>query len=191
MRKGGRTGRSAPPLFSSRRSAVRPRAYTGRMRLLGIDPGTRALGWGVVDVVGTRLSFVAAGVVRADGKAPLAERLALVARELRALVHAYEPVSAAVEDVFVKSDPRAALAIGHGRGVVLAVLGEAGLAVRDYPPATVKRALTGNGRAQKAQVARMVGVLLGETDLDLDASDALAVAVAHATSLRTQAITGQ
>ncbi len=158
---------------------------------MGIDPGTRDVGWGVIESEGTRLAFVAAGVIRADPKAALSERLALVARELRGLIAAYEPVSAAVEDVFVKSNPRAALAIGHGRGVILAGLGEAGLTVRDYAPATVKRALTGNGRALKSQVARMVGVLLGETDLSLDASDALAVAVAHATNLRSQTIVGQ
>jgi crossover junction endodeoxyribonuclease RuvC len=109
------------------------------------------------------------------------------------LLARHRPAAAAVEDVFVKSDPRAALSIGHGRGAVLAVLGGHGIPVHDYPPASVKRSVAGNGRAGKEQVARMVGILLGADvgAIPRDATDALAVAIAHALAARTQAIVGE
>ena len=125
---------------------------------------------------------VTAGVVTAPAKLPLEQRLARIVVGIRELVREHRPETAAVEDVFVDADPRSALKIGFGRGAILAVLGEAELAVTSYPPATIKKAVAGNGRAPKEQVARMVGAILGLGALPqpLDASDALAVAITHA-----------
>ena len=155
------------------------------MRILGIDPGTRIVGYGVIDRNGSRLTAVAAGVVSVPARLPIEQRLARIAAEVRALVLEHRPESAAVEDAFVDADPRSALTIGMGRGAIIATLGEAQLAVASYPPATIKKAVAGNGRAAKEQVARMVGAILGLAALPepLDATDALAVAITHA--LRT------
>jgi len=121
-------------------------------------------------------------VLRADAARPIEQRLAVLAAQLRTLLERADPEAAAVEDVFVRADPRAALAIGHARGAVLALLGEREVPVAAYPPATVKRAVAGNGRAAKEQVARMVAAILRvkELDVPLDATDALAVAITHA-----------
>ncbi|MGQ0614204.1 MAG: crossover junction endodeoxyribonuclease RuvC [Planctomycetaceae bacterium] len=162
-------------------------------RILGIDPGTLRLGYGLVEARGGRLAFLDAGVLVAPANDPLASRLATLARGLRALLERHRPGQAAVEDVFVRNDPRAALAIGHARGAILSVLGEAGLTVSSYAPATIKRAVAGNGRALKPQVARMVGAILGlaAPPTPLDATDALATAITHALRSRTQALAEQ
>jgi crossover junction endodeoxyribonuclease RuvC len=142
-----------------------------------------------VEAEGSRLKLLEAGVLKAARNDPLERRLATLATGLRELLAKLAPDSAAVEDVFVKSDPRAALAVGHGRGAILAALGERAIEVASYPPASIKRAVAGNGKAAKEQVARMVRILLGPgPDLPLDATDALAAAVAHALALRTQAL---
>jgi len=118
-------------------------------------------------------------VVRASPGDPLEIRLSTLAAGLRTLLKEFKPAAAAVEDVFVRADPKAALAVGHGRGALLAALGEARIPVTPYPPATVKLAVAGNGRAGKEQVARMVTVILGATPLVAvrDATDALALAI--------------
>jgi len=148
-------------------------------------------GYGFVEVEGTRLRFLAAGTLVAERGAPLERRLATIATGLRALCETWRPDTAAVEDVFVKADPRAALAVGHGRGALLAVLGERRIAVHSYAPASIKKALTGNGRAPKDRVAKMVGQLLGTADLTTDATDALATALAHAFAAKAQMLTDQ
>lgn len=160
------------------------------MVILGLDPGTRVAGYGVIEAKGQALRFVAAGVLRAPADAPVEQRLAAIAAGLREIVEAFGPETAAVEDAFVRADPRAALVLGQGRGALLAVLGERRIPVGAYPPATVKRAVGGHGRAGKEQVARMVGAILGIQGLPepLDATDALAVAIAHAAASKTQAI---
>lgn len=140
---------------------------------------------------GTRLRFLDAGTLVADRNAPLERRLATIAAGLRALCETWRPDAAAVEDVFVKADPRAALAVGHGRGALLAVLGEHGIAVHSYAPASIKRTLTGSGRATKERVATMVAKLLGTGELATDATDALAAAVAHAFAAKAQLLTDQ
>jgi crossover junction endodeoxyribonuclease RuvC len=151
------------------------------MLVLGLDPGTRIAGYGLVDVAGQRLRLVGMGVLAAPASAPVEERLAAIARKLREVVTANRPDEAAMEDAFVRVDPRAALLVGQGRGALLAVLGEWRIPVRSYPPASVKRSIAGNGRASKEQVSRMVAAILGVGDLPgpLDATDALAVAIAH------------
>lgn len=158
------------------------------MLILGLDPGTRVVGYGFVEALGPRLRLVAKGVLTAPGSAPVEQRLAKIAKGLAHLVGKHRPQVAAMEDVFVRNDPHAALVVGQGRGALLAVLGEHGIPVRSYPPATVKRAVAGNGRAGKEQVSRMVAAILRLSGPPgpLDATDALAVAITH--SLKSQTI---
>jgi len=151
------------------------------------------VGWGLVEAEGSRLRFVEAGALRAPSGAPIERRLAALATQLREVVRRGRPDAVAMESAFVKLDPQAALAVGEGRGALLAVLGEAGLGVASYPPATVKRAVAGNGRAAKEQVARMVAAILklpGPPE-PLDATDALAVALTHALRDRNPARTAR
>lgn len=160
------------------------------MRLLGIDPGTRVVGYGLIDLSGSRLSLVAAGALRPPPQDPVERRLAFLHDALGRLLAEHRPAVAAIEDAFVKADARAALAIGLGRGALLAALGAAGLEVASYPPATVKRAVAGSGKAEKPRVARMVAAILGlpAPPDPLDATDALAVAICHAARFRSQAL---
>jgi crossover junction endodeoxyribonuclease RuvC len=148
--------------------------------VLGIDPGTRHFGWGIVERRGTRLVHHAHGIIHTDEDAPIAVRLVTIERELVEVVRAHAPAAASVEALFYAKDPQAAAKLGHARGVALLVCARAGLEVFEYPPARVKRAVAGSGRAEKAQVAQMVRVLLGlAAPPSADAADALAVAVTH------------
>jgi len=150
--------------------------------IIGIDPGTRVVGYGIIDLDGARMIAVTAGVISVSAKLTMEQRLARISSELRQVLKDHHPESAAMEDVFVHRDPSSALKIGFGRGAILAVLGEAHLEVGSYPPATIKKAVAGNGRAPKEQVARMVTAILGlpSAPEPLDATDALAVAITHA-----------
>lgn len=163
------------------------------MLILGLDPGTRVVGYGLVDARGNALRLAGMGVLAAPAGAAIEERLAVIAKGLRELIARNPPDAVAMEDAFVKLDPRAALLVGQGRGALLAVVGEGRIPVRSYPPATVKRCVAGNGRAPKEQVARMVAAILGVGKLPgpLDATDALAVAITHALGSRTQSIVEQ
>jgi len=148
--------------------------------VLGLDPGTRHFGWGVVDRRGTRLVHVAHGVVDTDESESIAERLVAIEIALVEVVRAHEPHEAAVESLFFAKDAQAASKLGHARGVALLVCARAGMAIHEYAPALVKRAVAGSGRADKAQVAQMVRVFLGLEALPrADAADALAAAIAH------------
>ncbi len=148
--------------------------------VLGLDPGSRHFGWGVVRRDGTRLSHVAHGVVHTDVSAPLADRLVTIERELARVVAAYEPEGASVEGLFFAKDAQAAAKLGHARGAALLVCARAGLAIAEYPPARVKRTITGSGAADKRQMAQMMRVLLRLRDAPpSDAADALALAVTH------------
>jgi crossover junction endodeoxyribonuclease RuvC len=150
------------------------------MIVLGLDPGTRHFGWGVVERRGTRLVHIAHGVVHSDEKLPIAQRLVGIERELVAVVEQHAPTIASVEAIFYAKDASAAAKLGHARGVALLVCARAGLGVHEYQPTLVKRAVTGSGRAEKGQVARMIRVLLGLAALPpADAADALALAVTH------------
>ncbi len=150
------------------------------MRVIGIDPGTRHLGWGLVQREGTRLVHIAHGVVDTDTTAPLAERLCQIERELVDAIAAHRPDAGAVEAIFFSKDPQAAAKLGHARGVALLVLARAGLTVGEYPPTLVKQAVVGTGRADKHQVAMIVKTMLRLPELArTDASDALAVAICH------------
>jgi len=156
------------------------------VRILGIDPGSRRCGYGVVErlsggVGPGRVRYVECGVVEARASAPLHHRLVEIGEGLREVIDELRPHVVAVEGVFHGQNARSALQLGHARGVALLVCGERSLGVSEYPPATVKRAVAGNGRATKEQVSRMVRMLCAlERTPILDASDALAVAICHA-----------
>lgn len=156
------------------------------MRVLGIDPGTARMGWGVIE--GTEEArLVAYGTLTTPAGEPLAGRLLSLLVALRQVVARYEPDTAALEELFFARNVRTALAVGHARGVALAALAEAGLDVHEYSPLEVKKAVTGYGAAGKAQVQDMVRALLGLAEVPRpdDAADALAVALCHFHSART------
>ncbi|MGO9837334.1 MAG: crossover junction endodeoxyribonuclease RuvC [Polyangiaceae bacterium] len=148
--------------------------------VLGLDPGTRHFGWGVVRRQGTRLLHAAHGIVHTDERTSIAARLVVIERALVDVIAAHAPDEASVEAIFFAKDAQAAAKLGHARGVALLVCARAGLEVYEYPPARVKKAVAGSGRAEKAQVAQMVRVLLGLAEVPPgDAADALALAVMH------------
>ena len=150
-------------------------------RLLGIDPGSSATGWGVIEAAGTRLSFLAAGVIRPKRALGRPERLAAIHKSLVRLIAEWGPQEAAVEETFVNASPRDALVLGEARGVALLAPALAGVAVAEYAANTIKKAVVGKGHAEKQQVAAMVRVLLPTSgDQAADAADALAVAICHA-----------
>lgn len=151
------------------------------MRLLGLDPGLRRTGWGVIEVDANRLSHVANGVVTADHKAPLAQRLAALYDGLAAVIEAYNPDEAAIEEGFVNRNPASSLKLGLARGVVLLAPARAGLGVTEYAANRVKKTVVGAGHADKQQIGAMVAILLPGCDpAGEDAADALAVAICHA-----------
>lgn len=148
--------------------------------MLGLDPGTRHFGWGVVRRDGTRLAHVAHGVVHPDTTTPFADRLVVIERELVRVIAAHTPTEASAEGLFFAKDAQAAAKLGHARGVALLVCARAGLTVAEYAPARVKRTVAGGGRADKRQMAQMVRVILKLVEAPpSDAADALAVAITH------------
>jgi crossover junction endodeoxyribonuclease RuvC len=153
------------------------------MRVLGIDPGTRHCGYGVVETrSGSRLVWVAHGVISPKATAPLEERLKVIYQRLIEVIGETKPTTCGVEEIFFAANVRSALTLGHARGVALLAAAQAGMPVSAYPPAVVKQAVVGFGRAEKQQVARMVSMLLGIPEIEeADASDALAIAITHAT----------
>ncbi|HMA15796.1 MAG: crossover junction endodeoxyribonuclease RuvC [Bacteroidota bacterium] len=156
------------------------------MRVLGLDPGLRQTGWGVIDAEGNRLRHVANGVVVSDGKADLAERLLQLYRGLAAVVAAHRPETAAVEVTLANKNPSSTLKLGMARGIALLTPALDGLAVGEYLPMIVKKAVVGTGHADKEQVAMMVGRLLPGCSIAApDAADALAVAICHAHHVST------
>ena len=151
------------------------------MRILGLDPGLGTTGWGLIQAEGNRLGHVANGQLKTDPSAPLPRRLAALADQLEALIAEQRPDAAAVEEVFVNKNPQSTLKLGQARGVVLMVAARAGLDVGEYAARLVKKAVVGNGAAEKAQVHAMVQRLLpGSAIAGPDAADALAVAITHA-----------
>ena len=151
------------------------------MRVLGLDPGLRHTGWGVIDVTGNRLTHVADGVVHAATDQPLAMRLVSLFRQITAVLERYRPDEAAVEETFVNRNAASTLKLGVARGVVLLAPAEHGLPVAEYSANLVKKAVVGAGHAEKSQVQLMVGRLLSGCDSsEPDAADALAVAICHA-----------
>ncbi len=153
--------------------------------VLGLDPGTRHFGWGIVRRNGTKLAHVAHGVLDVERHGELGARLVAIETGLAAVIDEHRPEQASIESLFFAKDAQAAAKLGHARGVALLVCTRAGLASFEYPPARVKRTVAGAGRADKAQVAQMVRVLLGLGAIPRsDAADALAIAVTHLQGLR-------
>jgi crossover junction endodeoxyribonuclease RuvC len=148
--------------------------------VLGLDPGTRHFGWGVVTRVGSRLVHVAHGVVSVADEGPLGDRLVAIESALVDVLTRFTPLEVSIESMFYAKDASSASKLAHARGVGLLVAARAGMAVYEYPPARVKRTVTGAGRADKAQVAHMIRVMLGlAATPPADAADALAIAVTH------------
>src|SRR4051812_7358103 len=154
---------------------------TRPIRILGIDPGLRRTGWGVVEIEGNRLTFRACGSVATDDKATLSVRLLTIHDGLRRVVEEHAPDEAAVENTFVNKDAAATLKLGQARGIAMLVPAIAGLSVAEYAPNLVKKTIVGAGHCEKAQIRMMVKVLLPKADPQSDdAADALAIAVTHA-----------
>lgn len=149
------------------------------MRVLGIDPGTRVVGWGVVDGQGSTLRAVAFGAIRAPASGEVPARLRRIHEGVRDLIAEHRPDLVAIEEAFLGEHARAALALGEGRGAILVAAALADLPVVQFPPATVKKAVSGRGSAEKHQVGAMVKLLLAlpEVPSPPDAADALAVAI--------------
>jgi crossover junction endodeoxyribonuclease RuvC len=153
------------------------------VRILGVDPGLRRTGWGVIESRGNALTFVDAGTIRAPLEGELAPRLAALHKELCEVLESFRPDEAAVEQTFVNRDAVATLKLGQARGVALLVPALMGILVAEYAPNAVKKTVVGNGHAEKIQIRRMVQVLLPRARFDSDDSaDALAVAITHAHS---------
>jgi crossover junction endodeoxyribonuclease RuvC len=179
-------------MFTIRASHAKNAAATARgqkragqvgrdMRVLGIDPGLRNLGWGIIDVEGSRLRHVANGTLHSIGSQDLASRLLSLHTQLTEVVARHLPDCAAVEQTFVNKDAVATLKLGHARAVALLVPAQAGLTVGEYAPNAVKKTVVGVGKAAKVQVDHMVRMQLPGAPIDsADSADALAVAICHA-----------
>lgn len=164
---------------------------TRPIRILGLDPGLRRTGWGIVTIDGARLAHVAHGVIKPDEAAPFASRLLTLFEEISAIIEAHAPDEAAVEETFVNTNASSTLKLGHARACCLIAPARAGLPVAEYAATVVKKAVVGTGAAEKGQVGFMIRRLLptaGETTAD--AADALAVAIAHAHARKARTYRG-
>jgi crossover junction endodeoxyribonuclease RuvC len=158
-------------------------------RVLGLDPGSRVCGYGVVEERGQTIHLIAAGILRPHADDRFELRLQAIHQGLVQVMDQHQPDEVAVEGVFQAKNARSALLLGHARGVALLAAAQAGLVVYEYPPASVKKALVGGGRAAKEQVRTMVATILNtRRNLSLDASDALAVAITHLHSRRLRGL---
>jgi crossover junction endodeoxyribonuclease RuvC len=151
------------------------------IRIIGLDPGLRHAGWGIIEAAGNNLTYVADGVVRADPDLPLAERLLFIHKELTQVVANFRPAEAAIEETFVSKDARATLKLGQARGVAILVPAAFGISLSEYAPNQIKKSVVGVGHAEKEQIRHMVKVLLPKAKpASEDAADALAIAICHA-----------
>jgi crossover junction endodeoxyribonuclease RuvC len=151
------------------------------VRIIGIDPGLRNTGWGIISQEGSKLTYVADGAIHSDGDASLAERLLQLHSQLIDILKEFNPDEAAVEETFVNTDARATLKLGQARGVLMLAPAMLKLPVSEYAPNTVKKAVVGAGHAEKDQVKHMVKLLLPKARMrTADSTDALAVAICHA-----------
>jgi crossover junction endodeoxyribonuclease RuvC len=165
---------------------------TKTIRIIGIDPGLRRTGWGVVACQGSRLSYVADGTLTSDAAAPLAERLLQLHEQLGGVISSWQPDEAAVEETFVNKDARATLKLGHARGIALLVPAAAGLGVAEYAPNMVKKTVVGVGHAHKDQIGAMIRILLPACKPhSADSADALAIAICHAQHRKSQTLAQQ
>ena len=151
------------------------------MRVLGIDPGLRKTGFGIIDVQGARFDYVASGTIAVPTDLPLAARLHVILKHIREIAAAHHPTISAVEQVFVSANPHSTLLLGQARGAALCALADSGLAVHEYTALQIKKTVTGQGHAQKEQIQQMVKYLLRLNGTPApDAADALACAICHA-----------
>lgn len=154
-------------------------------RILGVDPGSRLTGYGVIDAVRGRLQFISCGVIKTTPRSCFAHRLNEIFDGINEVIQLHGPDVAAVEDVFLANNPRSALKLGQARGAAIVAAVQNGLRVKDYSAKMIKQAVVGYGQAEKGQVQHMVRVLLGLTAApSADAADALAVAICHANSFQ-------
>lgn len=151
------------------------------MRLLGIDPGLKHTGWGIIETSGNKLSYVACGCISTDEKEPISFRLLRLHTELTKILELYKPDEAAIEETFVNKNALSSLKLGHARGALMMTVSLAGLTPKEYAATLVKKSVVGVGRAEKDQVMMMVKMLLKGAEIkSADAADALAVAICHA-----------
>jgi crossover junction endodeoxyribonuclease RuvC len=178
-------------MSDARGSPTRPAMVSGPMRtqpirIIGIDPGLRRTGWGIVESDGPRLSYVASGHITSDSEDVLAYRLRELYQGLIEVLARYSPHEAAIEETFVNKDARATLKLGQARGMALLAPAQKGLRIAEYPPNVVKKTVTGTGHGEKHQVAAMIGFLLPKARFDnADEADALAIAICHASHRAT------
>ena len=151
------------------------------IRIIGLDPGLRKTGWGIIESQGSKLRFVAAGTIKPEQDGDLADRLYGLHRELVDILQDHLPDEAAVEQTFVNKDARATLKLGQARGVIMLAPAQAGLKVGEYAPNQIKKSVVGAGHADKKQIQHMISILLPRARFDSeDAADALAIAICHA-----------
>lgn len=150
-------------------------------RIIGLDPGLRHTGWGIIEAEGSRLSYVADGAVHSVNEDDLATRLLQIHQQVLAILDEFKPDEAAIEETFVNRDPRATLKLGQARGVIMLAPVLRKIPVAEYAPNLVKKTVVGTGHAQKDQIKHMVKILLPRAELKTaDSADALAIAICHA-----------
>ena len=156
-------------------------------RILGVDPGSRITGYGVIESHRGEIRFISCGVIKTTPKYPFSHRINEIFDGINQVIQLHNPAVAAVEDVFVSQNPRSALKLGQARGAAVVAAMQNGLAVHDYSPKLVKQSVVGYGQAEKGQVQHMVRILLNlPSEPSSDAADALAVALCHANQLHIQ-----
>jgi len=154
---------------------------TETIRIIGIDPGLRRTGWGIIEVQGARLNYVASGLIVSESDDPLAVRLSVLFRGLGSVISAFEPLEAAVEETFVNDNAKATLKLGQARGIAMLAPAIAHVPVAEYTPNLIKKSVVGAGHAEKRQVQMMVQMLLPKAKFEsADEADALAIAICHA-----------
>ena len=154
---------------------------TNMIRIIGIDPGLRRTGWGIIESDGVRLSYVASGLITSDADDDLAYRLRALFEGITSVLVAWNPAEAAVEETFVNENAKATLKLGQARGMAVLAPALKGLRVGEYPPNLIKKSVVGSGHADKKQIQMMVGMLLPKAKFDsADEADALAIAICHA-----------
>jgi crossover junction endodeoxyribonuclease RuvC len=155
--------------------------HSQTIRIIGIDPGLRRTGWGIVESDGVRLAYVASGHIASDSENDLAYRLRELYDGLCSVITRHRPQEAAVEETFVNKDARSTLKLGQARGMALLAPASSGLKVAEYPPNVIKKTVTGAGHGEKRQIQAMVGFLLPKARFEsADEADALAIAICHA-----------
>ncbi|MEI7884550.1 MAG: crossover junction endodeoxyribonuclease RuvC [Clostridia bacterium] len=156
------------------------------MRIIGIDPGTAIVGYGVLDYIGNQFKVVAYGAITTPATSPMSARLKTIYQELQAVIELYQPAHIAVEELFYNTNAKTVISVGQARGVILLAGAEANLEVAEYTPLQVKQAVVGYGRAEKKQVQEMIKILLKLEKVPKpdDVADALAIAICHAHSYK-------